>query len=125
MANMMRKRWLFLILAACLLLACLTAWRYVVRQRVFDPIAWRNDAEIGSGVRQSMADGFIANRSLIGHTRAEVVEMLGEPPDTGYFKQYDLVYWLGDERGFFSIDSEWLVIRIDDGRVIEAEIVTD
>ena len=51
--------------------------------------------------------------------------MLGEPPDTGYFKQYDLVYWLGDERGFFSIDSEWLVIRIDDGRVIEAEIVTD
>jgi hypothetical protein len=52
--------------------------------------------------------------------------MLGEPPPTSYFRQWDMVYWLGMERGFVSIDSEWLVIRLDqDGRVAESRIVTD
>jgi hypothetical protein len=123
----MRTRWLWVVvLAVCLPLAgalSLAVWRY--RPRSFDRVAWRNDAEIGAGVRQSMADGLVANHSLIGRTREEVVEMLGEPPNTPYLKRYDLVYWLGDERGFISIDSEWLVIRIVDGRVIEAKIVTD
>jgi hypothetical protein len=33
---------------------------------------------------------------------------------------------LGAERGLFSIDNEWLVVRIgDDGRVAEASIVRD
>lgn len=111
------------LIAMCLFPFGIVAWRY--RARTFDPVAWRNDAETGSGVRQSMADGLVARRSLIGRTREEVVEMLGEPPETGYFKRYDLVYWLGDERGFISIDSEWLMIRIVDGHVLEAEIVTD
>ena len=26
-----------------------------------------------------------------------------------------MVYWLVPERSFFSIDSEWLVLRLDDG----------
>jgi hypothetical protein len=123
----MRTRWswvvILVIVAMCLFPAGIVAWRY--RARTFDAVAWRNDAENGSGVRQSMADGLVASRSLIGRTREEVVEMLGEPPETGYFKRYDLVYWLGHERGFISIDSEWLVIRIVNGRVVEADIVTD
>ncbi len=52
--------------------------------------------------------------------------MLGEPPSTGYFSDWDLVYRLGMERGFISIDSEWLVTRLGpDGRVVQARIVTD
>ena len=52
--------------------------------------------------------------------------MLGEPPHTGYFKDWDLVYWLGRERGFISIDSEWLVVRLDPkGWVREYRIVRD
>jgi hypothetical protein len=55
-----------------------------------------------------------------------VVALLGEPRRTRYFRQYDLVYWLGPERGMISIDSEWLVLRLDKrGRVTEERLVTD
>lgn len=52
--------------------------------------------------------------------------MLGPPSDVGYFRTYDLVYWLGLERGFMRIDSEWLVVRLDaTGTATEARIVND
>jgi hypothetical protein len=40
------------------------------------------------------------------------VALLGEPPKTEYFKEFDLVYYLGPERGFMGIDSEWLVLKL-------------
>jgi hypothetical protein len=76
--------------------------------------------------RQRMADWLIYSQSLIGSTRAQVVAKLGEPPSTDYFRDWSMVYNLGPERGFMSIDSEWLVVRIsEDGRVEEARIVRD
>ncbi len=52
--------------------------------------------------------------------------MLGEPPPPEYFRDWDMVYRLGMERGFISIDSEWLVIRLGtNGRVTESRIVHD
>jgi hypothetical protein len=48
------------------------------------------------------------------------------PPKTDYFSDYQIVYWLGPERGFISIDSEWLAIWIGpDQRVTDARIVRD
>lgn len=36
------------------------------------------------------------------------------------------MYWLGPERGFFSIDSEWLVIRLNShGKVVDYHIERD
>jgi hypothetical protein len=76
--------------------------------------------------RHRMADWLVYSHSLIGLTRAQAVGKLGEPPSTDYFRDWTLVYNLGAERGFMSIDSEWLVIRVGrDGRVEEARIVRD
>ena len=76
--------------------------------------------------RQRIADWLILSHRLIGNSRATVVGLLGEPPPTEYFKQWDMVYWLGPERSFISIDSEWLVLRLNDqGIVLQAEIVGD
>ncbi len=76
--------------------------------------------------RQRMADGMLVTRSLMGLTRTEVIATLGAPPPTDYFRDWSMVYNLGAERGFVSIDSEWLVIRLDaSDRVSEARIVTD
>ncbi len=73
-----------------------------------------------------MADRLLSDGALIGLTRAELVGMLGEPPKTNYFSDWDVVYWLGPERGLAGIDSEWLIVRIgEDGRVAEARLVTD
>ncbi|MBD1868846.1 hypothetical protein H6F95_16340 [Cyanobacteria bacterium FACHB-471] len=73
-----------------------------------------------------MVDNLLKQHTLAGMNRSEVVVLLGEPDMTDYFQDYDLVYWLGPERGLISIDSEWLVFRLDaQGRVSEHQLVTD
>lgn len=94
----------------------------------FDSSRWQSRAEVESAdpVRIRMVDDLLGRYDLEGMGRAEVVELLGETDDTRYFREYDFVYWLGPERGFMSIDSEWLVVRLDaNGRVNECRVVRD
>lgn len=73
-----------------------------------------------------MVDDLLATGRLIGQSRESAVQMLGPADDTPYFRDYDLVYWLGPERGFFSIDSEWLIIKLDEEGVIrDASLARD
>ena len=77
-------------------------------------------------VRHRMADGLAGSDEQIGKSQAQVVALLGEPPQSDKFREFDLVYALGAERGFIGIDSEWLAIDLDArGRVSVAEIVRD
>ena len=58
--------------------------------------------------------------------RAEIESLLGPADETSYFRRWDFVYWLGPERGFIRIDSEWLVLRFDaEDRVSEFRLVRD
>ena len=94
----------------------------------FDAARWRDSAQVAlpSAVRGCVVDDLLARHELRGQTRAAIVALLGEPTQTSYFNEYGLVYWLGPERGRMSIDSEWLVLRLDSsGRVSERRIVTD
>ena len=92
----------------------------------FNRERWSDSDQTRTGVRQKMADRLIARGTLQGMTRTQVFGLLGEPPPTEYFKNWDLVYWLGPERGFISIDSEWLVVRLAaDGRVDDCQILRD
>jgi len=76
--------------------------------------------------RNRIADWLILSSSLNGRSRADVVALLGEPTPTEYFKQWDMVYVLGRERGFIAIDSEWLIMRLDSrGVVREVQIARD
>ncbi len=76
--------------------------------------------------RLRIADGLVEDKILIGKEIKKVIQMLGPPTNTEYFSDYDLVYWLGLERGLIGIDSEWLVIRFNkNGYVNEVKIITD
>ena len=73
-----------------------------------------------------MVDDLLRRHSFRGMTREQVTAIVGEPDKTEYFKEWDLVYWLGPERGFMSIDSEWLVFRLDSQKkVTDLRIVRD
>jgi hypothetical protein len=73
-----------------------------------------------------MVDDLLRKHPLIGKSRVEVEKLIGIPPPTEYFRSYDLVYWLGPERSFFGIDSEWLGVRFDSNqRVVEATLLRD
>ena len=99
-----------------------------VRRTRFDSAEWKKAGhrDQHSYPRLEMADELIRSRLLYGKQKDELIEVLGEPSDEGYFRRYDLVYWLGPERSWIDIDSEWLVIKLDDeGRVKEYKLERD
>jgi hypothetical protein len=98
------------------------------RTNRFDAVVWRDSARAYSheAARGCMVDHLLRTVELKGQTRAAVVALLGEPRPTDYFDQYDLVYWLGPERGLMSVDSEWLVLELDpNDLVVDRQLVTD
>lgn len=99
----------------------------------FDGATWKAAAGGRSQERIRQVDALMASGALDRRTRAAVLELLG-PDDSaegtgwggGYFADWGLVYWLGNERGWLSIDSEWLVFRFDGSGVVrEYRIVRD
>ena len=94
----------------------------------FDSEQWKAGAAERNtvGTRWTMVKDLQRRHSLVGMSRPEVLDLLGDSDSTSKFADYDFVYWLGAERGFVSIDSEWLVLRLDSaGTVAEARVVTD
>lgn len=113
-------------LGALALLLVVLAWVGLASR--FSAEAWQENRRrpLTGPPRIDMIDDLLARHELVGLPRADVVALLGEPDETAYFREYDLVYWLGPERGFMGIDSEWLVLRLDgEGRVTERRIVRD
>lgn len=73
-----------------------------------------------------MVDDLLRSRQLKGLSRAQVETILGPPDETSYFPEWDMVCWLGPERGWIRIDSEWLVIRLDaQGLVSDYQLARD
>ena len=103
-------------------------WQRCRGHRDFDPAVW-NDPALSLGppyLRSCMVDHLLAQGLLLQKTEAEIVALLGEPEPQQGFTEYDLVYVLGPERGFISIDYEWLLLNLDgQGRVAEALLMTD
>jgi hypothetical protein len=94
----------------------------------FDSTTWHDSARTRypEAVRGCMAKDLLARNDFREEPRGRVVALLGEPRPTSYFRQYDLVYWLGPESGLTGIDSEWLVFKLNaSGRVTETRVVTD
>ena len=93
----------------------------------FDSLKWQNEELVNSRnpLRIRMVDDMLKKHNLVGMTKENLIALLGVPPKTDYFSSYDFVYWLGPERGFLSIDSEWLVIKLENGTVVEALVVRD
>lgn len=94
----------------------------------FDSFQWKQSGQLNqvSYPRLQMADNLIRDRTLYGKTKEQIIELLGKPSDSGYFKDYDLVYWLGPSRDWLSVDSEWLLIKLDTSeRVIQSELGRD
>ncbi|MGA9770758.1 MAG: hypothetical protein WBV94_17080 [Blastocatellia bacterium] len=94
----------------------------------FDSAKWQDKALIKSEnpIRIRMIDDLLKRYSFQGMSREEVANILGEPDKTAFFKEWDMVYWLGPERGFISVDSEWLVLRLNEKKeVSEYRIARD
>ena len=94
--------------------------------KFFDSQRWKQVERSDDYSRLRMIESLTLSGRLNRIKRAEVVSLLGPSDDTDYFNEWDFVYWLGPERSFISLDSEWLVIKIGaTGRVVDYRIVSD
>ncbi len=118
-----RTNYLALGLVAVLVLAVLV-WGLVGHERrTFRTEKWIADPEH----RTQIVDDLLAEHELVGMTEEVVIALLGEHNnDYGYFLAEDrFIYYLGPERGLFSIDSEWLILDFSDGIVSDCFLTRD
>ncbi|MCX7427606.1 MAG: hypothetical protein NTW96_18495 [Planctomycetia bacterium] len=96
-----------------------------IHRQKFNLETWRDQQQGEENAmwppRLCMVDDLMSSGKLDGLTSSQVVELLGPPHDKSFpfgCTQCDIHYYLGPERGFFRIDSEWLFIALDkDGKV--------
>ncbi|MED0853170.1 hypothetical protein P4T44_00740 [Bacillus pseudomycoides] len=77
--------------------------------------------------RVYMIDDLLTKHKLVGKPKKEIVQLLGKPTETRRFEEMNqTIYYLGDERGFIPIDSEWLILQFDnDDKVVEHRLYKD
>ena len=91
----------------------------------FESAQWKVHLNDQNLVKQNMVDDLLSTHQLVGMNRSDIDELLGKPPRTNYFQDYDYVYWLGPERSALAIDSEWLGIMFEKNVVVKAELLAD
>ncbi len=107
--------------------------------REFDSAVWIDEESILSIKRpdggkkriseREMMLSDLVNNVLPGKNRSQIEALLGPSLDTPYFREMDkdLIYRIGPQRsGPFQLDSEWLLIWLDDrGEYERFRIVND
>jgi hypothetical protein len=73
-----------------------------------------------TSIRLSMLDDLLKSHLKIGMTEREVDALLGPPSETTLWKEWSRAYPLGT-----SIDSTWLVLRFEEGRLVDKDVVRD
>lgn len=92
----------------------------------FDRKTWTSETRIyeEDAPRRAMIDAVLA-RLGPGMSREAVTELLGPPTDTPYFRDHNLVYWLGQGGNGLSVDSAWLLVDFEDGGLVSARVAED
>lgn len=129
---MKNKKNLFIFLGVFLSLILLFFYLTRPNEVLFEREAWLHGTNPNKMYfpRLSMADNLINTGKLDGLTMQQVLDLLGKPnmKDVQWTKEdyFDLLYMLGPERGFISVDSEWLGISFSDhGKVKSYKLIRD
>ncbi len=92
-----------------------------MNQEKFDENLWRMSEKDFKDFmwppKLKMVDSLIESKILEGLSREEVIQLLGPPMSDQHPRnsdQNEIYYYLGPERGFIRIDSEWLSISFDE-----------
>ena len=76
--------------------------------------------------RVKIVNDLLLRYDMVGMNKKEVINLLGENNQDRHYANNDIfVYYLGSERGFISIDDEFLEITFIDDKVVKVEVVTD
>ncbi|MBE7096165.1 MULTISPECIES: hypothetical protein [Bacillus] len=119
--NTEKKQMLGVMIVGCILLIVCTAQLSMnTYTSKFNQDRWLHAEE----KRVHMVDDLMQKYKLTGKSNEEITKLLGTPTETRNGEEgITTSYYLGNERGFISIDSEQLVLQFDrDGRVMEYKV---
>ncbi|HFJ9445775.1 hypothetical protein ABEX41_14540 [Bacillus tropicus] len=122
--NTEKKQMLGVMIVGCiLLLVCTAQLSMNTYNSKFNQDRWLHAEEN----RVHMVDDLLQKYKLTGKSNEEITKLLGAPTETRNEEGgVSTVYYLGNERGFISIDSEQLVLQFDrDGKVVEYKVHND
>ncbi|MDD3647225.1 MAG: hypothetical protein PHS44_01865 [Candidatus Dojkabacteria bacterium] len=126
--TLIKKKWLKLIGAGCLLLAIIIisleaffVYKFY-HKRQFSFERW-NSVELYSmdNSRDIMYDALVHEYDLVGMKEDEVIRLLGEPQDTD---DNSLLFWLGP-RSNYGVDYYWLKLTCENDVVVRYEKISD
>lgn len=124
----MKKFWIVILAIVAIIIAS-GMKMFWVSELPFDSATWKNISSRADDTRYRMHWDLLEKHDLVGMTREQVVELLGEPePKEGgslSVQGTDMVYFLGPEPGAFSIDTIWLIVHTSKGAVIGYAVRTD
>jgi hypothetical protein len=100
----------------------------LINARRFDSQVWKDATRFSSSkpaVRSYMVADLIASTEVLGMTSQAIDQLLGPPDDRRLEEENTsvLLYWLGPSRSFLKLDSSWLAVYINKGRVVYVRIV--
>lgn len=87
----------------------------------FDQATWNSQPKADEFMwppRLCMVDDLLTRHDFHGWQRSNIISLLGEPDQTHWDADNQLVYYLGPERGLLGIDSEWLVFSLSSDEVV-------
>ncbi|PEU90704.1 hypothetical protein CN272_27615 [Bacillus anthracis] len=122
--NTEKKQMLGIMIVGCiLLLVCTAQLSMNTYNSKFNQDRWLHAEEN----RVHMVDDLLQKYKLTGKSNEEITKLLGAPTETRNEESgVSTVYYLGNERGFISVDSEQLVLQFDkDGKVVEYKVHND
>lgn len=97
----------------------------------FDSVQWKQaawEAKEGnhSESRICMVDDLLRTHRLVGLSRQELENLLGKPNDLESAQtKSEYLYYLGPERSYLSVDSDWLDVIFAHDKVVSAIIKPD
>ena len=76
---------------------------------------WQDSSLVHSNnsVRNRMVDDFMFSYKPYQKSKSEILKLLGNPDYNEELKDWDLVYWIGEEDKLFGSSSIWFVIEFD------------
>lgn len=87
----------------------------------FTPSKWLNN----ESKRVLMVDDMLENYKIKKMNKTDILDLLGKPTIIEKMNN-NIMYYLGDERSFVSVDSELLVVYFNEkDECIKYEIITD
>jgi len=81
---------------------------------------WRDSSLVHSDppVRIGMIENFVMYYKPYQKNKVEIIKLLGKPDYSEELKEWDLVYWLGEEQGLINSYSHWFVIEFDSSGLV-------